>query len=90
MSAPLSKELRAKFNTRSIPVRKDDEVQVRNATHAARSLSTNVQHTCSSRSERHALLSAERRTHSLEQKAQSSRVCLRSVCAVRLSAGEGE
>jgi large subunit ribosomal protein L26e len=32
MSAPLSKELRAKFNTRSIPVRKDDEVQVRNAT----------------------------------------------------------
>lgn len=28
MSAPLSKELRAKYNTRSIPVRKDDEVSV--------------------------------------------------------------
>ncbi len=29
MSAPLSKELRAKFNVRSLPVRKDDEVRVR-------------------------------------------------------------
>lgn len=30
MSAPLSKELRQKYNVRSIPIRKDDEVQVRN------------------------------------------------------------
>jgi hypothetical protein len=30
MSAPLSKELREKYNVRSIPVRKDDEVQVSN------------------------------------------------------------
>lgn len=29
MSAPLSKELRLKYNVRSMPVRKDDEVQVR-------------------------------------------------------------
>ena len=28
MSAPLSSELRAKHSVRSIPVRKDDEVQV--------------------------------------------------------------
>ncbi|OXA51826.1 60S ribosomal protein L26 [Folsomia candida] len=28
MSAPLSKELRLKYNVRSMPVRKDDEVQV--------------------------------------------------------------
>merc|ERR1719414_1560123 len=28
MSAPLSKDLRQKFNVRSIPIRKDDEVQV--------------------------------------------------------------
>ncbi|KAI0878494.1 ribosomal protein L24 [Hypoxylon argillaceum] len=28
MSAPLSKELREKYNVRSIPVRKDDEVQI--------------------------------------------------------------
>ena len=28
MSAPLSKELRQKHNVRSIPIRKDDEVQV--------------------------------------------------------------
>merc|ERR1712098_494653 len=28
MSAPLSKELRTKYNVRSLPVRKDDEVQV--------------------------------------------------------------
>jgi hypothetical protein len=28
MSAPLSKELRAKYNVRSIPVRKDDEIRV--------------------------------------------------------------
>ena len=29
MSAPLSKELRAKYNVRSMPVRKDDEVRVK-------------------------------------------------------------
>jgi large subunit ribosomal protein L26e len=28
MSAPLSKELRAKYNVRSLPVRKDDEIKV--------------------------------------------------------------
>ncbi|AEO61328.1 hypothetical protein MYCTH_2316445 [Thermothelomyces thermophilus ATCC 42464] len=28
MSAPLSKELREKYNVRSIPIRKDDEVQI--------------------------------------------------------------
>lgn len=28
MSAPLSKDLRAKYNVRSMPIRKDDEVQV--------------------------------------------------------------
>jgi large subunit ribosomal protein L26e len=28
MSAPLSKELREKYNVRSIPIRKDDEVKV--------------------------------------------------------------
>ena len=28
MSAPLSKELRAKYNVRSLPIRKDDEVVV--------------------------------------------------------------
>lgn len=28
MSAPLSKELRLKFNVKSMPIRKDDEVQV--------------------------------------------------------------
>merc|ERR1712137_834563 len=28
MSSPLSKELRQKYNVRSIPIRKDDEVQV--------------------------------------------------------------
>lgn len=28
MSAPLSKELKQKYNVRSMPVRKDDEVQV--------------------------------------------------------------
>jgi large subunit ribosomal protein L26e len=29
MSAPLSKELRAKYNVRSMPVRKDDEVRIK-------------------------------------------------------------
>merc|ERR1711900_62029 len=28
MSAPLSKELRTKYNVRSVPIRKDDEVQI--------------------------------------------------------------
>merc|ERR1711906_36651 len=28
MSAPLSKELRAKYNVRAIPIRKDDEVTI--------------------------------------------------------------
>ena len=28
MSAPLSKELRQKYNVRSLPIRKDDEVQI--------------------------------------------------------------
>merc|ERR1711918_210719 len=28
MSAPLSKELRAKYNVRSLPIRKDDEVSI--------------------------------------------------------------
>jgi len=28
MSSPLSKELRSKYHVRSIPIRKDDEVQV--------------------------------------------------------------
>lgn len=28
MSAPLSKELRGKYNTRSLPIRKDDEVLI--------------------------------------------------------------
>lgn len=29
MSSPLSKELKQKYNVRSMPIRKDDEVQVR-------------------------------------------------------------
>ena len=29
MSTPLSKDLRQKYSVRSIPIRKDDEVQVR-------------------------------------------------------------
>ncbi|KAF8474585.1 60S ribosomal protein L26 [Kalaharituber pfeilii] len=33
MSAPLSKELREKHNVRSIPIRKDDEVQIVRGTH---------------------------------------------------------
>lgn len=32
MSAPLSKELRAKYNVRSMPIRKDDEVVVTRGT----------------------------------------------------------
>jgi len=28
MSAPLSKDLKSKYNVRSMPIRKDDEVQV--------------------------------------------------------------
>jgi len=36
MSSPLSSELRQKYNTRSIPIRKDDEVQVVRGTHKGR------------------------------------------------------
>ncbi|KDE09307.1 large subunit ribosomal protein L26e [Microbotryum lychnidis-dioicae p1A1 Lamole] len=36
MSASLSKELRAKYNTRSIPVRKDDEVMIVRGTYKGR------------------------------------------------------
>ncbi|KAI3500158.1 hypothetical protein L1887_35975 [Cichorium endivia] len=36
MSAPLSSELRAKHNVRSVPVRKDDEVQVVRGTYKGR------------------------------------------------------
>merc|ERR1712098_525184 len=32
MSAPLSKELKAKYNVRSMPIRKDDEVQTSEVT----------------------------------------------------------
>jgi len=36
MSAPLSKELREKYNVRSMPIRKDDEVQVVRGDHKDR------------------------------------------------------
>ncbi|KAI1400427.1 putative 60S ribosomal protein L26-1 [Hypoxylon fuscum] len=36
MSAPLSKELREKYNVRSIPVRKDDEVSIVRGTNKGR------------------------------------------------------
>ena len=36
MSAPLSKELRSKYNVRSMPVRKDDEVVVVRGTYKGR------------------------------------------------------
>ncbi|KAL2980416.1 hypothetical protein AAZX31_13G228100 [Glycine max] len=36
MSAPLSAELRSKYNVRSIPVRKEDEVQVMRGTYKGR------------------------------------------------------
>ncbi|KAF2667601.1 ribosomal protein L24 [Microthyrium microscopicum] len=36
MSAPLSKELREKHNVRSLPIRKDDEVQIVRGTHKGR------------------------------------------------------
>lgn len=36
MSAPLSKELRAKYNVRAMPVRKDDEVVVKRGTFKGR------------------------------------------------------
>ncbi|KAI1495561.1 ribosomal protein L24 [Biscogniauxia marginata] len=36
MSAPLSKELREKYNVRSIPIRKDDEVQIVRGSHKGR------------------------------------------------------
>ena len=34
MSAPLSKELRTKYGVRSMPIRKDDEVQVSRSNHS--------------------------------------------------------
>ena len=36
MSAPLSTELRAKYNVRSVPIRKDDEVQIVRGTYKNR------------------------------------------------------
>jgi len=36
MAAPLSKELRDKFNVRSLPIRKDDEVTVVRGSHKGR------------------------------------------------------
>ncbi|KAM0753145.1 ribosomal protein L24 [Meredithblackwellia eburnea MCA 4105] len=36
MSASLNKELREKYNTRSIPIRKDDEVKIIRGTHKGR------------------------------------------------------
>ena len=36
MSAPLSKELRAKYKVRSLPVRKDDDVRVKRGGHKGR------------------------------------------------------
>jgi len=36
MSAPLSKELRGKHNTRSLPIRKDDEVKIVRGTYKGR------------------------------------------------------
>jgi len=36
MSAPLSKDLRAKYNVRSLPIRKDDEVQIVRGTYKGR------------------------------------------------------
>ncbi|BGP40488.1 Protein O-glucosyltransferase 2 [Rhodotorula kratochvilovae] len=36
MSAPLSKELRAEYNTRSLPIRKDDEVKIVRGTYKGR------------------------------------------------------
>merc|ERR1712203_360457 len=38
MSAPLSKDLRAKYGVRSMPIRKDDEVQVLEGTTKANKL----------------------------------------------------
>jgi len=37
MSAPLSKELRTKYNVRSMPVRRDDEVQIVHGRHKSNS-----------------------------------------------------
>eukprot|EP01061_Rhynchopus_euleeides_P018266 TRINITY_DN301_c0_g6_i1.p3 TRINITY_DN301_c0_g6~~TRINITY_DN301_c0_g6_i1.p3 ORF type:complete len:134 (+),score=67.50 TRINITY_DN301_c0_g6_i1:83-484(+) len=36
MTAPLSKELRQKYNVRSLPVRRDDEVKVKRGTYKGR------------------------------------------------------
>lgn len=44
MSSPLSKELRQKYNARSMPIRKDDEVQVKTPEpHSLTRLDTNYQ-----------------------------------------------
>jgi len=43
MSAPLSKDLRLKHNCRSIPIRKDDEVQVVRGHHKGQSVGKVVQ-----------------------------------------------
>ncbi|CAH1437321.1 unnamed protein product [Lactuca virosa] len=42
MSAPLSTELRSKYNVRSIPVRKDDEVQVVRGTYKGREVNVGI------------------------------------------------
>ena len=51
MSSPLSKELRQKYNVRSIPIRKDDEVQVR-VTPIVTSFQINPLHLCKIKSTR--------------------------------------
>ncbi|CAG0915892.1 unnamed protein product [Notodromas monacha] len=43
MSSPLSKELRQKYNIRSIPIRKDDEVQVVRGHHKGQQVGKVVQ-----------------------------------------------
>ncbi|XP_060078577.1 large ribosomal subunit protein uL24-like [Ylistrum balloti] len=43
MSSPLSKELRQKYNVRSMPIRKDDEVQVVRGNHKSQQLGKIVQ-----------------------------------------------
>lgn len=43
MSAPLSKELRQKYNVRSMPVRKDDEVQVVRGHHKSNQIGKVIQ-----------------------------------------------
>ncbi|XP_021355997.1 60S ribosomal protein L26-like [Mizuhopecten yessoensis] len=43
MSTPLSKELRQKYNVRSMPIRKDDEVQVVRGNHKSQQIGKIVQ-----------------------------------------------